>query len=320
MKNFTINPLPQPTRQRYADLTKDSGFKAVFGPGEDPSALITLLNTFLPEDRKVKAVAHFSDREASRLSVENGVTHIDLHCTDIYGRDFIVEMQRESHPAMYRRFVLYLSKTFSGNFKEKDIDPLTGENKSLIERYNQLPPVFLIAFTLEDYLEEELNQTDKIVSHLVMKDKFSGIEVPELLNYIIVRLHRTKKKISMDDSDLEKCCYTLKNAVFFNECPEEIKGSPYESFVNMAEIANFTIDKSKSYNARKMNEDNIQIMQEMKFQNGRAEGKAEGLAEGEAKGVLEEKKRLAKAMAAKNYPLEDIVQITGLSADEIKAM
>ncbi len=47
-----------------------------------------------------------------------------------------------------------------------------------------------------------------------------------------------------------------------------------------------------------MNEDNIQIMQEMKFQNGRAEG------------ALEEKKRLAKAMADDSEPIERIIRDT----------
>ncbi len=149
-----------------------------------------------------------------------------------------------------------------------------------------------------------------------MKDKEEGIEVPELLNYIIVRLNRVKNEIDKEDDDLQKCCYTLKNAVFFKECPEEIKGSPYENFVNLAEIANFTIDKSKSYYSRKMNEDNIIIMQEVKF----LKGKKEGLAEGKAEGINEEKRRQAKALLEHNVDIDIIASVSGLSIQEIREL
>ncbi len=48
-------------------------------------------------------------------------------------------------------------------------------------------------------------------------------------------------------------------------------------------------------------------------EDGIAEGKAEGLAEGEARG----RKETARAMKARNYPIQDIVDITGLSQEQI---
>ena len=47
-------------------------------------------------------------------------------------------------------------------------------------------------------------------------------------------------------------------------------------------------------------------------QKGRAEGRAEGLAEA--------KMEYARRMKIKDFPIEDIVEITGLSRDEVEAL
>ena len=49
-------------------------------------------------------------------------------------------------------------------------------------------------------------------------------------------------------------------------------------------------------------------------------GHAEGLAEGRAEGRAEEKLENARRMKSKGYPLDDIVDITGLTIEEINAL
>ena len=49
-------------------------------------------------------------------------------------------------------------------------------------------------------------------------------------------------------------------------------------------------------------------------------GRIEGLAEGEASGRAAEKLEMAKAMKMKNYPIEDIAELTGLTVDVIKKL
>ena len=53
---------------------------------------------------------------------------------------------------------------------------------------------------------------------------------------------------------------------------------------------------------------------------GEARGRAEGIAEGEAKGKAEERRQIAEKLLLKNLAIEDIADITGLSADEILAL
>ena len=55
---------------------------------------------------------------------------------------------------------------------------------------------------------------------------------------------------------------------------------------------------------------------ETSFNKGKVEGHAEGLAEGMEKGKLE----IARSMKTKGYAINDIADITGLSAKEIEAL
>ena len=57
---------------------------------------------------------------------------------------------------------------------------------------------------------------------------------------------------------------------------------------------------------------------------GKAKGKNEGLAEGKAKGLaegkVEGKAEIAINLLKKNYPIDEIVEITGLSKEEIEKL
>ena len=52
-------------------------------------------------------------------------------------------------------------------------------------------------------------------------------------------------------------------------------------------------------------------------EKGRKEGRREGRKEGIEQGTFEERKKNAKAMKALGLPLETIVKVTGMSADDI---
>lgn len=55
-------------------------------------------------------------------------------------------------------------------------------------------------------------------------------------------------------------------------------------------------------------------------EDGRKAGLAEGRAEGEAIGAAQKQREIAKNMKEKNIPTADIVEITGLSVEEIEKL
>lgn len=59
--------------------------------------------------------------------------------------------------------------------------------------------------------------------------------------------------------------------------------------------------------------------EQMLNERGR-EGEAIGFEKGRSEGVAQEKRKIAKNMKAKNIPTADIVEITGLSAEEVETL
>ena len=53
---------------------------------------------------------------------------------------------------------------------------------------------------------------------------------------------------------------------------------------------------------------------------GIAEGRAEGRAEGIAEGEISKAKQIAKKMKNKNIPIDEIIELTGLSKSEIEKL
>ena len=58
------------------------------------------------------------------------------------------------------------------------------------------------------------------------------------------------------------------------------------------------------------------VMKREGFDDGKAEGIEQGRTEGEASKALE----MAKAMKSKNYSIDEIAELTGLSKDEIEKL
>ena len=112
---------------------------------------------------------------------------------------------------------------------------------------------------------------------------------------------------------------------YFEETTNEVASSSgYERIARLHEIVT-SIKASDEIGVKYMNayEERIYDMKEAK-EEGKSEGlehgRSEGLAEGEASGRAAEKLEMAKAMKAKNYALDEISEITGMSREEIERL
>ena len=100
--------------------------------------------------------------------------------------------------------------------------------------------------------------------------------------------------------------------------------SGYERIIRLNEIVS-SIKASDEIGVKYMNayEERMHDIQEAREQGektgeerGRTEGLEAGIAQGEASKALE----MAKAMKIKNYPDDEIAELTGLSPNDIKAL
>ena len=108
---------------------------------------------------------------------------------------------------------------------------------------------------------------------------------------------------------------------YFEETTNEVASSSgYERIARLHEIVT-SIKASDEIGVKYMNayEERIYDMQEAK-EEGKTEGLAEGEKIGEASGRAERELEMAKAMKMKNYPIEDIAELTGLPIKDISVL
>ena len=110
----------------------------------------------------------------------------------------------------------------------------------------------------------------------------------------------------------------------FNRLPWMAKDSVFHRLAEIAEVSAMTKEERQKYDyALRKYRDNLCVY-EGAIQKGIEKGMKQGIEKGIAKGITKgETKRnveIVRRMKAKGYPLEEIMDCTGLSADEVDAL
>ncbi len=299
--NRKINDLDK----RFAAITWDSGFKATFRDPDNTKALILLLNTFLPPERKVQSIT-FPDRELDGLSPENKVHRFDLRCKDQHGNDFIVEMQRGDFKEFLKRCMAYAAGTYSSNIEKGDAE------------YISAVPLYMISFMAKRSSDPRINNSSRLVKRGWFIDDEGQSFENQFINFIFVRLYEVKNlpEPNKDTPSIERCCWLMTHLPDMDADPAPEVVGEYGDIVEAAKIAGFDKHKKRLY---KMGMD-YERMQEAILRERVEEGRAEGRAEGIAEGILEANRENARKMVQLGIDVTLISQTTGLTAEEIETL
>ena len=294
----------------YANLRTDTGFKHVFCDRQNKEVLKTMLNTFLPVDKKIRDF-EYADREVEGFTPEGKGVHMDLRCVDEQGCDFIVEMQNYKEEAFFKRCLLYCARLYSSKLQ-------------VGKPYKDLMPVYLVAFMTIPFEEKEFNIQEDGISCYRFSNIYSGKHTVDDISIIFVQLYKVKHSLDECTTDQERYMYYLWNMCNMSECPEAAKGGHCENLFRSSEIAEFDNEKKLRYYDEMRTEMDYMVQVETYYKHGKAEGLAEGRAEGRAKGLDEgaiiAKRNIANDMLKRGYDIVSVSEITGLSAEEIGSL
>ena len=282
---------------KYLNPTADLTFKLVFG--EHPDLVMSLLNALLPlpEDGKIESVEYLTpemvpDNPAKKDSI------VDVRCRDQQGRHFIVEMQLYWNEEFKRRVLLNASKAIV-----RQLDK--GQDYSLIQ------PVYCLSLVNDKAFDYE---TDEFYHDYAIVDVEHTDRHIEGLRFVFVELPKFKPQ-----SIAEKKMAVLWLR-FLTEIAEDTVEAPSELLENEAtrkalelvEKSAMTEGQLYAYEKFWLAVVDERILREAATKKGYNEGMEKGME----KGHIED----ARRMKAKNYPVEDIVEITGLSREEIEEL
>ena len=305
--------------EKYINPYTDFGFKRLFGSEVNKDLLIDFLNELIHEQGEIVDIQYLTNEQLGRNEFERRAI-FDIYCQNEHGEHFIVEMQRNKQNFFKDRSVYYATFPIQQQ-------AFTGEwNFDLKAVY--FVGILDFVFDKEDaeYCHHEVKLMD-IKNKKVFYDK---------LTFIYLEMPKFNKSIDQLESHFDKWLYVIKNLARLQDRPVELQERVFEKLFYEAEIAKFSQIERMSYEgSRKVYWDNYAVYEtcinegymEGK-EEGRVEGRAEGIAEGRAEGKIEgitegrfeEKIAIAKNMLKKGMSLNDIIEISGLTTEEINKL
>ena len=297
---------------KYLDPRADLTFKKIFG--EHKHLVISLLNAMLPlkEDEQVESIEYWpAEKVPDRMQAEKD-SIVDVCCKDNKKREFIVEMQMTWTDSFKKRVLLNASKAYVAQSKRGD-------------DYELLQPVYALNFVNENFIDDVDDYYHYF--HLV-HDKYTD-QVIDGLHLIFVELKKFKPQTF---SEKKMQILWLR---FLTEINDETREVPAELLENAEVSEALEIVERAAFDDAEMRAydkfwDNVSIQKtldnarkrEIEAANAAKREAEKAIAEAKAETEEAKEKMLnaARRMKAKGYAVKDIVEITGLTAEEIEGL
>lgn len=289
---------------RFINPFTDMGFKRIFGQEVNKNLLIDFLNDLLEGEKRIVNIT-FLDKEQLGTAADDRSCIYDIYCENENGERFIVEIQNRGHRNFKERAIYYLSRAIANQGQK---------GPSWMFDLKAVYGVFFMNFHLDGRRQARF-RTDVSLRDMRTNEPFS-----DKMRFIFLDLPAFTKDEERCETDFERWIYVLKNMEILQRMPFKARKSVFEELEKIADISALSKEDQEKYeHIIKVYRDNLVTEQwaiEQGFKKGHEKGHEEGLKEGREEGLLD----AARGMKAKGYPLEDIVQITGLSPKEIQAL
>jgi len=164
---------------KYLDPKNDLTFRKIFG--ERPHLLISFLNSILPlqAGQLVQTIEYLQPELIPELpNLKRSI--VDVHCTDNFGRNFIVEMQMYWTSAFKQRMLFNSSKAYVRQLRDGG-------------KYRELRPVYGLSL-VDDIFHKSNELKDTFYHHYSLVHNEKTDEKIEGLELIFVELPKFKSQ------------------------------------------------------------------------------------------------------------------------------
>ena len=173
-------------------------------------------------------------------------------------------------------------------------------------------------------MNEDAFDKEKIRHHVQLCDTATHKVFYDKLEYIYVEISKFNKPLEELDTLYEKWLYALKNLYKLTQRPKELCDKVFDRLFEEAEIAKFTPQEMREYETSKMAyrdiKNSVDTAKREGIEIGMAKGMEKGRAEGIEEGMSQRSLEIARKMLAKGMDEASIMDMTGLTAEEIKLL
>ena len=307
---------------KFLDPKNDFLFRRLFGEERHKDLLIYFINSILHlKGRHAVQEATYLKTIQNPEIASKKQSIVDVLCKDQNGTQFIIEMQVAKTPGFEKRAQYYASKAYIHQMNEGGL-------------YQDLKEVIFIALTdfimfpkKKDWKSSHVTLDKKTYEQDLKDFSFTFIELPKF-NKAIDHLETVEEKWvyffkhghTSSDEEIERFIgndLILKKALNITTqySMTEEDWNTYEQALKH-EWDNRAVEQWKTMEAQVKLMEAEEKGMEKGMEKGIEKGKAEGRAEGETKKAQE----IALRMLKRGIPVEEIIEDTGLSKEEIVAL
>ena len=280
---------------RYADILLDNWFKRAFKEyGDAPRLMFLFLQALIPE-RQIASIDYAPEESTNQNPGAKGI-RVDVECTDTDGRRFVVEVQRSEQHSFYDRAIF--NSTFAIQRQLK-----TGDGY-------RFPPVYFVGimqFTLHP-------DDDRFLYRYSLAEDSTGEVMTDDLHYIFLEVPKCRNRT--EASLIEKVGYALCNMPLFSRRPDGLEGELFDLLFSSAELTNFTPEDKIKYHNDMTTERDIRNQIAFARDKGLEEGMEKGMEKGFEQGAAQRNQEIARAMLAKGYDVQSILELTGIDMSQ----
>ncbi len=299
-------------QEKFLDPLTDFGFKKLFKGAENKRVLIDFLNTVLEPYNEYIVDIEYDDPEQLGEQEKERKAVCDLVCTNSEGTTFLVEVQRAYQEYFVDRSLYYISHFIQKQGKRGDWD-------------YQLKRVYSINL-LDFECREPWSSEADYRSDFQLREQRRGEGVIDTITSIYYELPKFQKRLEEVETKEDKWLYYVTGV---SELEEEVveEDEILLMFMHTAKISNLSKKELSMYRKnQKAAWDAYATLKSAKKigekegeQRGYAEGKAAGLTQGLSDGKAEGIKEVGKAMLEKGIDFKTVLEVTGLSEQELKS-
>lgn len=302
---------------RYADMTLDKGFKIVLGSPGSEEILRNLLNRLLGT-----RIAHLEYRpsEYPGMTEDDRASRFDVHCRDIDGSDFVIEMQNWQQKYFNKRAVYYSSLAV----QNQAVEEYRRQKEEQKTEWNyDFRPLYVVSFlNFNNWTVEGCEmRVNEYVATYRYRDVETGNELDDGTNLVFIDLARFNKNIDECQCLEDMWLYSIKNMSRQSSCPEAIAGTEVEALFRQAELAKMTKEQRISLEVSIMSRNDMLNSMRESIEEARQEaiilGRQEGLAEGRAEGLAEGRAQTIRKMLEAGIPADTISNALGLTPEQV---
>ena len=283
-------------REKYLNPFTDFGFKKLFGSEPNKELLIDFLNQLLPPQHQIQDLTYARSEMLGDTRLDRGAV-FDIYCVSPSGERFIVEMQKAKQLYFKDRSVFYATW------------PIREQSQRGDDWDFKLSAVYLVGIL--DFVFAEDKDDAEVCHRVQLKDQVNRVFYDKLM-LIYLEMPKFQKTEDELETTFDKWLYVLKHLPHLAGRPAKLQERVFSKLLEAAEIGKFNREELAEY------ENSLKHYRDMKnvIDTAAIEARAEGVIEGERKKAIE----MARKAMKKNMPLADIVELTGLSEEEIAAL